>query len=299
MFRTINFKRNVVIQYSDNNYLIFVEYVNVLENKILAIFLDSTYRGSIHYEWRSITFPIHCSVHNCEKPTFEMAKSTTKVAAIAKATKTKPPSPKKAKKAPNMREKLKEKQVPTISVLGFIDPLSIEKYEYTLNATKDGFTNNFKLWAQGKLDVEELTAANFIGVKFQRNDEVQGNETLMSMTGYPRVWMIRYPPEGESTPETRDEGLRVLKTFFMSKKGSMYPEKNLEIVDKTSDVPAVLEKYFLDADIEEIIKASFDFSELDDGFYEKYTEFAESIYSEKEPSDFAKTILGFPSLEKE
>jgi hypothetical protein len=58
----------------------------------------------------------------------------------------------------------------------------------------------------------------------------------------------------------------------------------------------VMEKYFLDNDIEEILKAVLDREELTEDFYEKYTELAGTIYLEKEPSNYAQTILGFPSL---
>jgi hypothetical protein len=57
-----------------------------------------------------------------------------------------------------------------------------------------------------------------------------------------------------------------------------------------------MEKYFLDNDIEEILKAVLDREELTEDFYEKYTELAGTIYLEKEPSNYAQTILGFPSL---
>jgi hypothetical protein len=58
----------------------------------------------------------------------------------------------------------------------------------------------------------------------------------------------------------------------------------------------VMEKYFLDNDIEEILKAVLDREELTEDFYEKYTELAGTIYLEKELSDYAPTILDFPSL---
>ena len=55
-----------------------------------------------------------------------------------------PPSPKKARRAPSMREKLKnrnEKAVPTIRVNGFQEPVAIEVYDYTITSTKPGFVN--------------------------------------------------------------------------------------------------------------------------------------------------------------
>jgi hypothetical protein len=49
-----------------------------------------------------------------------MAKQTSKMATPAgKKTTTKPPSPKKSNKTPNMREKLSQKKEGTIRVVGF------------------------------------------------------------------------------------------------------------------------------------------------------------------------------------
>ena len=82
----------------------------------------------------------------------------------------------------------------------------------------------------------------------------------------------------------------------MSTQATKYPPGNIEVLDVTKETPAVMEKYFLNNDIEEILKAVLDREELTEDFYEKYTEIAETIYLEKEPSDYAQTIIGFPSL---
>ena len=240
--------------------------------------------------------------HSLGKQIFVMAKPNSKAVPVGKARNIKPASPKKAKQAPNMRNKLnliKEKPSHTICVHGFQDPLCLEMYEYTVTANKSGFLNNFRKWTKGEMENESLTEANFIGLKMQRNFGLDGNESWLYDDGYARLWMIRYPPENASTVDTRREGLRVLKTFFMSKQGSAYPPTNIDMVDITTNVPAVLEKCFLDDAIDEIIKTSFDLEELNDEFYEKYTAFARTIYSEKEPSDYAQSILGFPSLTPE
>jgi hypothetical protein len=82
----------------------------------------------------------------------------------------------------------------------------------------------------------------------------------------------------------------------MSTQATKYPPGNIEVLDVTKETPAVMEKYFLNNDIEEILKAVLDREEFTEDFYEKYTEIAETIYLEKEPSDYAQTIIGFPSL---
>jgi hypothetical protein len=58
----------------------------------------------------------------------------------------------------------------------------------------------------------------------------------------------------------------------MSKKGTDFPPLDIKLVDDTDgDVPAVLEKFFMDDDMEEILQTSFELTEMNDNFYEKYT----------------------------
>jgi hypothetical protein len=217
-----------------------------------------------------------------------------------KSNKALPPSPKKAKHAPNMKEKLrtkKEKPIPTIRVQGFKDPLAVEVYGYTLTATKCGFLNKYRLWTKGELEVDELTEANFGDMKVQRDNDVSGNVPLKNVDGFSRFWMIRYPPENVSTVATRKEGLRVLKNFFMSRKASDFPPPTIRVVDRTCiNEDAALESFFLDDDIEEIVRASLDVTEIEEDFYENFPDVARTLYLEKEPSGFAKNELGFPSL---
>jgi hypothetical protein len=125
-----------------------------------------------------------------------MAKQTSKMATPAgQTTTTKPPSPKKSKKTPNMREKLLQKKEATIHVVGLEDPIALEVYKYTLTESKAGFINNYRKWSKGEIQFEDLTEANFIGLKIRRNNEINGKETLSGSDGYSRWWMIRYPPE--------------------------------------------------------------------------------------------------------
>jgi hypothetical protein len=149
--------------------------------------------------------------------------------------------------APSIKKNLlkkKQKPFPLIRVLGFQDPLSIEMYEYTLTENKPGFINNFRMWSWGELESDPLTEANFIGLKMQGDFALTGNEYLLYDDGYARYWMI------VSTADTRSEGLRVLKSFFMSTQATNYPPGSIEITDMTTELPA----YFLDNDIEESLK---------------------------------------------
>jgi hypothetical protein len=85
----------------------------------------------------------------------------------------------------------------------------------------------------------------------------------------------------------------------MSAQATNYPPGSIEIVDIIKEGPAVMEKIFLYSDIKEILKALLDLEEHNKDFYGEYTELAETIYLEKEPSDYAQSMLGFPSLTQE
>jgi hypothetical protein len=191
-------------------------------------------RFSDELHFASFEYKTYVNVHNFGKSIFDMSKpGASKPAKSAvpahKKKVTKPASPKKARRAPNMRDKLakkKEKPEPAICVQGFVDPLTFELYDYTITPTKPGFSNKFRMWAKGELEVETLTDANFVGFKLQRDNDISGNEHLLSKDGYARIWMLRFPPENDSTADTRAEGLRVLKEFFLSKVASDYPPQN-------------------------------------------------------------------------
>jgi hypothetical protein len=139
-----------------------------------------------------------------------MTKTTSKPAAVARGKQSKPASPKKARQVPNMKEKFKNmkgQSEPTIRVVGFEDPLAFEIYDYTLTATRPGFVNEYRKWSKGEKEANSLTEANFTGFKIQRDNEVDGNESLKDDLGYSRIWIIRFPHEKETKINTRADGL--------------------------------------------------------------------------------------------
>jgi hypothetical protein len=285
----------------------FATQVDIIFQVVLAACSHRYMYDTIHLSDVLQLFVLNCiRVVVITKSKFRSGNSNNTMAKTIKANAgTKPTSPsggardspKKAKAPQSMREKLKqkkEKPVPTIRAFGFIDNLAVEAYEYVLTDTKQGFIHKYRLWAKGDLEVDALTEANFIGLKEQRDNDDEGNETRKDSDGYAKIWLIRYPPENESTKATRREGLRVLKNFFMSKTASLYPPNEIKTVDATTDIPCVLDTFFLDSDIEEIVKTFIHEDELNDGFYAKFTTLAQAIYLEKEPSVFAQLTLGFP-----
>jgi len=153
------------------------------------------------------------------------------------------------------------------------------------------------MWSKGELTVDELTDANFVGQKMRRDTEIPGNKILKDGEGYSRIWLLRYPPGLESTVETRKEGLEILQKFFMSKISTTYPPKDIKLVDSTLDERPVMESFFLDDDIEEILTATCEPNVLNDQFYVNYPNFTAKVYSFQEPSEFAKEKFGISSMQ--
>ena len=82
------------------------------------------------------------------------AGSAAKVAVAGKGTTTKPPSPKKSRKTPNMREKLLQKKGTGISVVGFDDSVALEVYDFTVGDNKPGYIHNFRKWSKGEIEYD-------------------------------------------------------------------------------------------------------------------------------------------------
>ena len=129
-------------------------------------------------------------------------------------------------------------------------------------------------YTSGTLEVKELLEANFVALKVRRDNKIPRNDALENDKNYPQNWMLRYPPQKESTAEAWQEGLCVLEKFFLSKKSTAYPPKSIKLIDQTIDDTPVLEDFFMDNDIEEIIKSVIDADKLNEDFYNNYTTFA-------------------------
>jgi hypothetical protein len=157
----------------------------------------------------------------------------------------------------------------------------------------DGFLHNYKKYCEGTHACAALEAANFTGCM---NRRVPGSaDTIMlNPKGYWRMLIVRHPFEGVSTPETRAEGLAVLKTCFLTTEFSRFPPDEIETIDATNvDDPHALDQFLQDHDIVNIIKEQIDEEVLNDKFYEAYTECARRLWSGNFYPAYARG-LGFP-----
>ena len=202
-------------------------------------------------------------------------------------------SPKRKGGTPTKATMTRSKTNPRLVCFSFVEPFSFEAYLYLKDNARDAFQNEFRSFARDELVVQSLTTANFTGHKVRRN---QGsNDPMKDPEGYWRHVIVCYP-QGGSTVASRQEGLRVLKEFFMNGEHHCYPPTDINVMDAT-DVsnPPALDEFFQDGDIEQIIKADIEAEELDSEFYSKYMEMCGKIYSNEVPSFYVRG-LGFPDV---
>jgi hypothetical protein len=185
-------------------------------------------------------------------------------------------------------------QLPTLSCYGFTEELPIEAYLFCRDDNNDGFFNGYKLYTEGKIDSESLSAANFTSCKIRRVP--QSNNVIMknAANAYWRMVIVRHVPSGKSTSESRAQGLNVLKDFLMSNKNTDYPVGDIKTIDCTKEAdPHSLNSFFVDNDIVDIIKKELHEDDLDSNFFSKFDTFARKLWSGPNYPDFARDI-GFP-----
>ncbi len=152
-----------------------------------------------------------------------------------------------------------------------------------------------KQFATGKLDPapQTLVDAN-VTAHVNRRIPFSNNQVLkQANTDFNRAIIVRYPKEGESTPQTRETGLNLIGDFLMDRNFSKFPPFSIEKEDITDlDNPPPLDKFFMDDQIKEFLIQAIDAKDLDESFVNTYPEFAKLCWSGKYVSDFART-LGF------
>lgn len=181
-----------------------------------------------------------------------------------------------------------------LEVYGFHPILPIEAYLYIKDERNDGFMVGIKGFCEHNDPTNEaLTKANFTSYLFRRLPNT--NEKMVSSKNFPRTVVLRYVPTEISTKKTRQEGLQVLSKFLNSEQNTQFvSSKNIPTIDKTNEAdPHALDCFFLDGDIESIIRNVFDEDELNMNFFSKYNQIALKLWSGTEYSDFARQ-LGFP-----
>lgn len=209
--------------------------------------------------------------------------------------------PRKLKQSPTPKKNKKVGGEPTLTVIRFMDPLSLELFIYEKNIGSDGYLNGLQV-ALGGIGPDGnvvppsplLVEGNFHSVPYRRKPNT-ASEHALSANGFWRCNILRYPPEGESTNETRQEGLRLLSTFLKDKAHTKYPPANITLIDATDEEnPPSLDHYLFDETIQEVMTEDIDETILNGNFYSGYHDFAIKCWAYPFNSVWARS-LGFPS----
>lgn len=189
---------------------------------------------------------------------------------------------------------------PTLTVTRFVSPFRCEAYIYSSKPGSDGYLNSVQVTLAGTRSdgtpvppSPVLTQGNFHSTPYRRLPNTS-NEHAVNANGFWRQMVLRYPPEGESTPETRQEGLALLSTFLKDPQYTRFPPSTITLIDETDheNLPS-LDHYFFDDTIQEIMTEDLEETILNGNFYNEYTEFASKCWAYQHISTWGHS-LGFP-----
>jgi hypothetical protein len=190
---------------------------------------------------------------------------------------------------------------PSLLCYGFGEQFSLEAYLFVKDENNDSFTNGFTKYASKKeIVVPALESAGFVRICNRRIPHCKQDKdhSFLKNTdgGFPRKVMIRLIPNKEdpiSTPETRAEGLQVLKAFLMSDQNTAYPPDDILTYDCTNEAdPDSLDTFFLDDEIIAIVKQDVE-DHQQSTIYSDFPDFARKIWSGNNYPEKAKQF-GFP-----
>jgi len=184
------------------------------------------------------------------------------------------------------------KSNPALFVWGMAEEFCLEIYIYTVNENNDGFTFPYKQYATGVKTVKALEDANFVSFK-NRKLPLSKDQIMVDEKGFWRTVMLRKPEGGVSTIDTRAEGLKVLKEFFMHPDTTAFPPKDIATSDQTNDEePHALGNFLQDRDVMEVLKDTFDEHHLGELFFETFPALAALVWSDP-PYPECALQLGF------
>ena len=208
--------------------------------------------------------------------------------------------PRKIKAKPTPKKSKKIGGEPTLTVTCFMNPLSVELFSYSRIPGSDGYLHGLQVALAGaEADgtvvppSPVLVEGNFHSVPYRRKPNT-ASEHALNVNGFWRCVILRYPPGGESTHETRQEGLALLSTFLKDPSYTRYPPANITLIDETDeDNPPSLDHYLFDETIQEVMTEDIDETLLNGNFYSGYNEFALKCWAYPFYSAWARS-LGFP-----
>jgi len=190
----------------------------------------------------------------------------------------------------------KKKNGLTIRAYVFASPISIEAYVFERNSMKDGYTHGARKYLRGDFGLEKHEGLESLGWirLFTRREPFSANEPLKDVDGYNRCIFARYPPDQESTQETRQAACNALRDFFMDDRFSDYPAPDVTIENNCKeDEPEPLDKFFKDEQIKEFLIHEVPDDDLNNTFVTQYPDFAVKCWAGPHKSEWARASLGY------
>lgn len=189
------------------------------------------------------------------------------------------------------KETMKKPNSCSLKICKFHETLSFEMIIYERTDGEDGYLHFVRQFAQGERENDVLEKLGINRLVPRRMPDTNNEIMLGVKKGYWRQIIVRYVDE-PSTTETRKEALDQLKTFFLDPNFTKYPPPMIETIDLT-DSDKSLDDYFLDDDIQTLMKEDIEEEDLNGNFTRNFAEFAQICWKYDHVSQWARS-LGFP-----
>ena len=184
-----------------------------------------------------------------------------------------------------------------IKVVGF-GALAVELYCFIKGSDRDGwnedYTRAFRQFIDAEFEVPFLADAGFCGYYLVRASQA-GISTVRGTDNWSRFYLLRMlPNQVPSTAVTRQEGMDILRAFFMDKTYSLYPPASIVTMDDTqTDQLLSLDHFLIDGDIVSIMQQILDESKLTTDFSLAFPLIAPLIFGGPAYSELAVNQFGY------
>lgn len=179
-----------------------------------------------------------------------------------------------------------------LKICSFHPSLLLEAIIYERDEGEDGYLHYIRMFEEDREQNDLLTQLGIVRLVPRRVPNTN-NEIMKGKKGYSRNIIIRYVEE-PTTSDERMEALTKLRGFFLDSRYSRYPPSKIVLEDLTnSGNAASLDNYFLDEEIETIMREDILEEDLKSSFADDFPDLAEVCWEHNHVSYWAKS-LGFP-----
>lgn len=196
--------------------------------------------------------------------------------------------------------KLAKKNNFKLQVWGF-NHLAFELYSFSSGPNKDGYLWKYRQHVDGdeNANIPELSDAGFKAY-YKRRVSIDMDDAHIGDDDYVRYYIGRFlPGMVPSTPETRVDGLYVLKSFFNNRVHTKYPPGNgMPAVDETDhEHLGSLDHFLLSDTIMEVMVDLVDSPPRNPTYFANFPDHARLFFSGTPPRS-AVSMYGYPQNQR-